>query len=253
MLLILLVLLLIVLVWNVFKPRRPSRSPEKKARASETKKTGGWFNRLKAPFQKKPRQELAWLFDKKTRPASLENRPSEPNRTELSAWLTGLSDAAATQLANDLAAFVGCYDLELNWSTDEKIISELRIDLEELVMLYSRAARQAGRLQALAALQHWQAAPLQPENRNFARQLFAGLVSAGLASAPGELLLASDKERESHVGQAIQSALVENRAAVLALLTEIFAAEEAVKTAQPKTRKKTKKSLAVTGQTVAEA
>ena len=81
MLLILLVLLLIVLVWNVFKPRRPSRSPEKKARASETKKTGGWFNRLKAPFQKKPRQELAWLFDKKTRPASKGSK-SAPNKAK---------------------------------------------------------------------------------------------------------------------------------------------------------------------------
>ena len=157
----------------------------------------------------------------------------------------GLSDEAASQLSDELAAFCQSQHLELAWLFDEKTEVELRTGLEELVILYSQAVFKGRSAQPLAALQRWQAAPLQPENRNFARQLYTRLVSAGLVSVPGDLLLASDQERTNHVTQAIQSMMVENRAAVLGLLGEIVVEEEPVQAEPSKPQKKAKKSAAM--------
>lgn len=255
MLLILLGLFLVFILWSAFKPRQRPKPPVKqvKRKASLAEKIRGWFTRSKSPAQKAPRQELAWLFDKNTWAVSLANNPSEPGRTELSAWLTGLSDTASTQLADDLAAFFSHNDLELSGLSAKKDEVGLKAALEELILLYSQAAWQGHSLQPLVTWQRWLAGPLQAENRNLSRRLFARLVSVDLASAPGELMLAPDSECERHVVQSIKSARVENDAAVLALLSEFVRADESLKAvllSEP--QKKAKKKPAVMRQAVAK-
>jgi hypothetical protein len=255
MLLILLGLFLVFILWSAIKPRRQPKPPVKqvKRQASLVEKIMGWFTRRKTPTQKAPRLELAWLFDKKTWADSLENNPSEPGRAELSVWLTGLSDAASTQLANDLAAFLSQMDLELSGLSSKNDEVGLKAALEELILLYSQAAWQGHNLQPLVTWQRWQAGPLQAENHNLSRRLFARLLSTGLATAPAELMLAPDIECERHVVQSIKSARVENDTAVLALLTEFVRADESLKALLSEPTKKTKKKSSVTRQAVREA
>ena len=256
MLLILFVLALAVVVWVTLKPTWLPTAPENKvtdaisknaARASEsakslsssvTEKSGSWLDRLKVPFKKKPDQALqfkAWASQLDTEHA------------ELSTWLSALSDEASAQLANELVVFCRNQNLELAWLFDEKTDVDLKSGLQELVVFYCRAIVKAANAKPLAAYQRWQAAPTLPENRSFTQDLYTRLVSSGLVSVPGELLLASEKERESHVIQAIQTAVVEHRAAVMTLVSEMYAvsAAEPVAAAKPEaTVKKTKKTAA---------
>jgi hypothetical protein len=255
MLLILFVLVLAVVVWVTLKPTWLPKAPENKvteaisknaAKASEsakslsssvTEKSGGWLDRLKAPFKKKPDQAMqfrAWASQ------------LDAEHSELSAWLSALSDEANAQLANELVVFCRNQNLELAWLFDEQTDIDLKNGLQDLVVFYCRALVKAVNAKPLATYQRWQAAPTLPENRSFTQDLYTRLVSAGLVSVPGELLLASEKERESHVIQAIQTAVVEHREAVMAIVSEMYAvAAEPVIAVKPEaTVKKTKKSAA---------
>ena len=175
----------------------------------------------------------------------------------MSAWLSGFSDEAASQLSNDLSTFCHNQNLELAWLFDEKTDSELRAGLQDLTLFYCQAIFKAVSAKPLADFQRWQFAPMQTENRALTQKLYKSLVAANMASAPSDLLLASEKERESHVIQSIQSALAENRAAVLAIVFEI-SAHEAAETKSAATespeeapaQKKGKKSTAPEVQTV---
>ena len=269
MLLVLFTLILAAIVWIVLKPSWLPKPPENKvtdrimkgadkatqatknASSTVAEKTGGWFNWVKKPFKK----QASLGNQLKTWAAGLD-----ADHQELSAWLKGLSDQAADQLANDLSAFCRSQNLELSWLFDEKTAPELKNSLEEVLLLQTQSIFKAGQAQPLIAFHQWQAAPSKPENRAFTQKLFVQLVSAGLTSVPGDLLLASDKVRESHVLKAIQSALSENRAAVLGLLNEVHAAKEPIveivestEAAQPEPAKKSKKSPVVTVETASQA
>ena len=267
MLLVLFALILAAIIWVVLKPKWLPKPPEnqvtdriaksankasqatRNASSNVAEKTGGWFRWAKKPFKK---------------PASLGNQLKtwatglDLDHQELGAWLMGLSDEAANKLANELSAFCRSQNLELSWLFEEKTAPELKNSLEEVLLLQTQSIFKAGQAQPLIAFHQWQAAPSKPENRAFTQKLYAQLVSAGLTSVPGDLLLASDKVRESHVLKAIQSALSENRAAVLGLLNEVHAAKEPVieivestEAAQPEPAKKSKKSPVVTVETTA--
>ena len=242
MLPILFVLVLAVLAWitlrPVWLPQPPenrvtttfSKSASKAAAATKTATdaagttTGNWLNRLKSPFQKRaePGAQLkAWASEVELAKQAALYKSLPEDVTGLIAWLAGLSSESASRLAGELTPFCHSQNLNLAWLFDPKADAELKTDLEEIVMLYSLAVWKGHRLQPLAAFQAWQAAPYQKENRAFTQQLYTRLVADGLASAPGELLLASDKAREAHAIQAIQAAAVENRAAVLKRVVEL--------------------------------
>ena len=263
MFMILFVLILAAVVWIALKPAWLPKPPENQVTESISKnanmasesvqsigksvvtKSGGWIEQIKTPFKKQ-----AGLGPQlKTWAGQLG-----AEHLELSAWLTGFSDEAATQLCNDLGFFCNNQNLELAWLFAEKTDVELKAKLETLVVLYCQALMVAVNAKPLASWQHWLAAPNQPRHRSFTNELFSRLLGAGLVSVPGELMLASDEEREQHIIQSIQTAVAENRAASMELLNEIVASQEPVKTAQPETPAATANPAdAVTVQPVSEA
>jgi hypothetical protein len=247
MFMILFVLILAAVVWIALKPAWLPKPPENQVTESISKnanmasesvqsigksvvtKSGGWIEQIKTPFKKQ-----AGLGPQlKTWAGQLG-----AEHLELSAWLSEFSDDAATQLGNDLSIFCSNQNLELAWLFAEKTDIELKAKLQNLVVLYCQALLIAVNAKPLASLQQWLAAPNLPRHHNFTKEFFTRLLGAGLVSVPGELLLASDEERERHAIQSIQTALVENRAATMALLNGILASEEPAKVVQPETAAK---------------
>ncbi|MBI4772033.1 MAG: hypothetical protein HY784_16860 [Chloroflexi bacterium] len=262
MLLILFVLILAVLAWITLKPVWLPPPPENQVTATLSKNasqvaaatktvtgtvagaTGNWLNRLKSPFQTRSaagKQLKAWAGEAELAQKTALYKSLSEEAAGLSTRLASLSDEQAARFANELAAFCRTQNMELAWLFDATVDVEMKTALEEIVMLYSLAVWKGSSAQPLAVLQSWQAAPHQKENRAFAQKLFARLVAAGLASAPGELLLASDKEREAHVVKAIRLAAAQNHAAVLALVVELLSDENAGKPGKTQSPKNTPK------------
>lgn len=131
-------------------------------------------------------------------------------------WLNSLSDAQVDDFARGLAQFFDAQGLDAAWllecasHDDDAILSVLM----EMLEWYALAVQSGQNLQQYI----W-----QPGNRAFVRQLYARLVEVGLASTPGDLLWASEKQRYVHMLQAIQTAAQQQRASVMALVFELLA------------------------------
>jgi hypothetical protein len=247
MILFLAVLTLSVLGWIAFKPAWLPTPPENKmtnavaksvvtathtARHTAGPRLTGLFDRRSAAGKKLK----AWAgeVDLAKEAALFAGLPEET--TGLTTWLQSLSDTEAAQLAAELDQFCHTLNLELAWLYDPAE-AEMKAAMKQVVALYGLSLWKARQLQTLAAFQAWQLAPEKREHRVMTEKLYLKLSEAGLVTAPANLLLASDKERQAHVVKAIQAAATQDRAAVLAMVAELRTAAET----EPQARKKSSK------------
>lgn len=249
MLLILFVLVLAILIWITFRPGGRGRQPANQftstisrnaARAAAATKTatgttGKWFKRLKT--QSALGQQLkVWASDAHLGQETALDLPEEI--AGLRDWLSRLSDDQADHWANELAAFCHSQNLKLAWLFDDKTDAELKAALSKMVIGHALAVWKGQSSQSLVTFQVWEAAPNKKENRVLTQQLYTRLVAAGLISTPGDLLLASDKERTTYAVRAIQAVAAENRPAVLAALAELNSEESVSQSGQVKSQPK---------------
>jgi hypothetical protein len=112
--------------------------------------------------------------------------------------------------------------------------------VEEAVGLYCLAAWKGRDVRPFVAYRAWQSAPGKKENQAFAQRLYSKLVGAGLATATPDLLLASEKERQAYVAEAIEAADAQDPKAFVGLLRDVagVAAVEAEEEAPAKSTKK---------------
>jgi hypothetical protein len=269
MLFILIALILAALVWIVIKPAWLPKPPENQVTTSISKNaltaadaaksfkgtavatSESWLNRVKGPFQKQSdmgKHLKAWAneADLAKKSALYKSLPEEASG--FAAWLANLSDTQAAHFANGLAAFCRSQNMELVWLFDAKAEPETKDALDGVVVLYSLAAWKGHMAQPLASFQAWQAAPQKGENRVFGHKLYIKLVEAGLLKPSAEMMLASEKERQAHIIQAIQGAAAQNRPAVLALVAEIYAEGETAARQKAHAPKKAKKQAAPVSQ-----
>lgn len=183
-------------------------------------------NRLTGNKQEKAKKFQVWVE------SSIED-------AELKTWLLGLSPEAAAALAEQLAEF--CYNLgfELPWLLDGKMAHDPEIQQEAIAVVtaYCRACWNAARnysdFELFKLLQEIEQSPFTRKHRDLSRRLFGELVNREMAaSVPAELFLASEKEREEHMTQAIRQAAETDRTGFKAILRDVLAtqAQEAAST-----------------------
>ena len=227
MLLIIAVLLIIVAAVWYLKPGWLSKESRDRATSAVTASTArprGWLGKIRLPFQKD--NELATQFKQWVDQAELSKQtkfykelPSDA--AEFTAWLEDLSEDKLTEFVEELSAFCRAQGFKLAWLMDPNTPDNMKGAVEDAVLLHSLAAWRARDIQPLLAYKAWQAAPNKPENQAFGQRLYGKLVEAGLATAPADLMLASAKERQAYVAQAINAAAAEHQDTFLALVKEV--------------------------------
>lgn len=222
--------LLALLAVGLLRPEWLSKESREAASVRVRRNAGGMVaqarGRLSAfgsPFQKD--RELPGHFRQWVAHAALAKRTAlykglPADAAAFTDWVDTLTDRELAQFVGELAAACRTMGFEPDWLADSKIGGALRQAAEEAVGLYGLAAWKARDTLPLATYKAWQAAPHKKENRAFAQRLYVKLVDAGLASVPAGLLLATERERRSHVAQAIETAAAQHSAAMTALLKE---------------------------------
>jgi hypothetical protein len=197
---LLLVALIVAAIWLYDR----SREPEEKVVSRATKTAAGAYKNFKIPFIGKKKdqglQVSEWLSEKSRKPA-----PS----AEFKEWLAGLSMDELQAFEIALSGFCASRAFELGWllSDDINQDKEMHTALEAAVLNFSQAYWQSAAaqnsIQAYSAFQTWKNNPNKGSNKQFGQQLFNLLLQNGLATAPPELFLAKEKERDTYVNQAI--------------------------------------------------
>jgi len=140
------------------------------------------------------------------------------------AWLEGLSPQEAETFAQRVASFGSGLKVNLAWLLDGQMDTdpELKPQVEKAMALYCQAYWKAAVAQddveAFAAFQAWQEAP--NKHKELSQRLFARLADDGLVSAPSELYLAPEKERQAHAAGAVRDFAEKDRPAFNAILKE---------------------------------
>ena len=155
--------------------------------------------------------------------------PDDPVRTWLTTvfvenpaerlWFTSLTPEQFKLLRSELTTFCAELDFDLIWLVEQAAFKPAALEEagKTIVTHYCRAVRAAvlvhDDINALQRYQAFLANPSSKENLAFAQQLFARLVDEKIApTATPELLMASEKERQTFVVQAIQAAAEQNNA-----------------------------------------
>lgn len=211
-------------VWYAW-PRPPAVPAEPGAMRNDLRATlsrvTGYAGRLRLPFRK--HREMAGQLSQWLQAAGLPKRLTLYKRlpedaAEFGDWVAALSPAGMDGLAQSLADQCRALGFELTWLTDERIPRELRRSLEDAVTLCTLATWNARHARPLAAYVAWQQAPVRPENRALAGNLYTRLVEAGLVTPPAAMLLAPEKQRHGLIARAIRDAAAEHPTAFLAAL-----------------------------------
>lgn len=239
MLIIAVLLIVFVAIWYL-EPEWASQESRDKATATITgntkdayTKSRGWLGQIRLPFQK-DRSPLAaqfkqWLNQSDLAKKSQLYKQLPADASDFVAWVDSLSDEELTRRVEDLSTFCRVQHFELAWLVDPKTPENLKRAVEDVVTLHGLAAWKARDIQPLVAYKAWQNAPNKGENRAFAQKLYGKLAEAGLVTPPANLVLATDKERQDHVAQTIDSAATEKQATFLALVQEVISELETEK------------------------
>jgi hypothetical protein len=226
-----LVVLILVLVGVWLYDR--NREPEEKVSTRATETASSTYQNLSSrvsvriPFIGKKKDEglqlAEWLAEKGRKPA-----PS----AEFKAWLGDLSVDELKSYEKALSGFCDSQGFALGWlmSDDIKQDKEMNAALEAAVLNFSQAYWQASAAKdsvgAFATYQTWKANPKKGSNKAFGQKLFNLLLQKGLATAPPELFLAEEKEREDFVNQAILEVASRKPAAFNEAVKEAVAAPD---------------------------
>jgi len=144
-------------------------------------------------------------------------------------WITTLSDNGAQALTQQLIDFCHNLNVELMWLLDKGLEKdpELKQTIGEIAVGYATACWKAAQAQEdlktyqsyLSLLEN----PTSKENRVLSQSVFTELVKRGLTPAvKAELFLATDKERQEHVLEAIKKAAEKDRKAFNQVLSTVI-------------------------------
>ncbi len=229
------------------QPADKSKSPlETAPQPAPKKKNGGqittritktyqsWRKKI-SPEQRKnkfPQRFKEWLIDTLTQKEPSAGSLSGPDRA-FTTWLADLSVEEVESFSRQVANFCSGSNFELAWLVDSQLDNnpELKHIVEGAVVYFCRMQWQALLLQddikVLSTFWAWQTNPAKKEQQELGQQLFVKLLEKGLLSVPPpELFLAPEKERQSHMAQAIREFAVQDRQTLNATLKEIIFAPD---------------------------
>ena len=173
-------------------------------------------------------------------------------------WFTSLSPEQFKLLRSELTAFCAELGFDLTWLVEQASFKPAVLEQtgKTIVTHYCRAVRAAVLVQdEMKALQRYQAFlanPTSKESLAYGQQLFARLVDEKLApAATPELLMAGEKERQSFVVQAIQTAAEQNGDAFSAVLKAVVLGLPEPRPAVPETMTPAMRNGAVAASSVA--
>jgi len=168
-----------------------------------------------------PEQFKAWVTDSKEADAGLKT------------WLANLSEDGLKALTEQLTEFCGSLNLELDWLVNKGIEKDpdLREVVSEVVLSYCTACWKAtesqDELQIFKTYISLIENPTSKSNIALSKEVFTALVKEGLAeTAPPELFLAPDKERQTHMVETIQKVADDNRKTFNKILRGAIASQE---------------------------
>ena len=219
------VLIIVVLVFVSVWLYDRNREPEQKVTTRATETAAGAYKNLKIPFigKKKDKglQVSEWLTEKERSPA-----PS----AKFKQWLGALSVDEMKSFEKTLADFCASRAFDLDWllSDDINQDDEMQAALEAAVFNFSqaywKAAAAQDSIEAFSVFQTWKTNPQKGSNKQFGQQLFNLLLQKGLATAPPELFLAEEKERDAYVNKAILEVASVSPVAFNTAVKEVIAA-----------------------------
>lgn len=215
MILLLAIVLIALAAWVVFKPTWLPKAPENRVTDSiaqgmdsASSVSSSLWDRVASLWRrgnkKLAQQFKVWASEAVPAKKTQFYKSLSEEAAEFSAWLETLSDQELNAFVQKVDSFCNRLDFELNWLVDPKLNNGLKQPLEETVILYSLTTWKAREAQALARYVAWQSAPDKKQNRDFAKQLYAKLMDRGLVSPSPNVLLASEKDRQAHMNQAIR-------------------------------------------------
>lgn len=238
MMIIVAVLVIVAAVRWLWKRGRLSRASGEKAATQVTQttikvtetaketaaKSRGRLGKVRLPFRR--RKDLATQFKEWVDEAALDKRTAvykglPKDATGFTDWLQALSDQDLAGFVQELSAFCKGLDFELAWLVDPERGGELKQAVEEAVGMYCLAAWKGREVRPFVTYRAWQSAPEKEENQAFAQQLYSKLVETQLATWTPDLLLASEKERQAYVAEAIEAAEAQDPKAFIGLLREV--------------------------------
>ncbi|MBI4322233.1 MAG: hypothetical protein HY675_27385 [Chloroflexi bacterium] len=162
------------------------------------------------------------------------------------AWLEKRSDRELAEHVGQVASFCESSGFELAWLLDGKGQSEATLAVEKVVLAGAQAIWSATDSHPFVAYLQWQRGAGDKSTRAFEARLYGRLVEAGLANTPANLLLAGEKDRKTHVRQAIESAARSGQE-FIAILSALAEEPAAVEKANPKEEKRGSASKAAAG------
>lgn len=218
------VLIVVVLIFVGIWLYDRSQEPEEKVSARATKTAAGAYKNLKIPFINKNKdqglQVSEWLTEKSRKPA-----PS----AEFKGWLGALTITEMQDFEKALTGFCASRAFDLGWLLSDDIDQdkEMHTALEAAVLNFSQAYWQSAAAQnsilAFSTYQAWKTNPQKGSNKQFGQRLFNTLLQKGLATAPPELFLAEEKERDAYVNKAILEVASKSPAAFNTAVKEAIA------------------------------
>ncbi len=244
---LLLVLVFVLALWWLFTPARPAWisaplkfNPQKTAEQARERaiSTGAWFQHLPALWKKKPTLGAllqAWAQSDALAATGL-NEAQSADLFDFRVWIASQPPAEVEAVAQECAEFCKAQRINLRWLLDDHGRSDMQKSLAALVVFFGLAVRERSGARASVALRAWQDAPLTKANREFGKHLYVELVNAGLIAIPSHMLMASQKERQTHLVNSIKALIVKDRAAILPYAEVVInpaCPTPAAKTAQP--------------------
>jgi hypothetical protein len=177
------------------------------------------FKRRKKTFA---RQFAEWIV------AQAEQSDQKFDFWAMDAWLAGLPDREVEDFRQQVSLFCADLNVELDWLGSVQLSkdSPLQQLLEDVVARYCLVRWQVSQIQgdikAFGTFLVWQEHPSRSEYHEFNQKLFARLVEKGLAVQPqSDLLVASEKDRQTYAVQAIQQAAGQDRQMFNMILKEV--------------------------------
>jgi hypothetical protein len=217
---LIIVVLVLIAVWLYDR----SREPEEKVATRASQTAAGAYKNLKIPFigKKKDKglQVSEWLTEKDRTPA-----PS----AKFKHWLSALSVDEMKSFEKALADFCTSRAFDLGWlmrddiNQDDEMQAALEAAVFNFSQAYWKAAAAQDSIEAFSVYQSWKANPKKGPNKQFGQQLFNLLLQKGLATAPPELFLAEEKERDAYVNKAIMEVASVSPAAFNTAVKEVVA------------------------------
>lgn len=179
----------------------------------------GWVRRLTGNRQVESRRFQEWAD------ANIKNH-------DLKEWIVNLSPEAAQALTEQVAEFCVNLGFELEWLLEGRLAQDPEIEAgaREVVVSYCsacwRATQEFADFELFKTMRAIEQNPFDRAHHGISRKLFAELVKADLApSVPAELFVASERERQEHMTQAIRQASTSDREAFKRALRNAIIAE----------------------------